>query len=145
MAGKRERESDQASEDRKQSAPTERQLEFGRMVTARIDELGLARKEVAEISEINASTIREMERPRTGRKFGHTVLAAVSEALKWPSDYLFNAYYPPPPGIPSPVAQEMMTALGPYLEKINAIPELQKDVAAIKDRLSNIDPIHPVE
>jgi hypothetical protein len=39
----------------------------------------------------------------------------------------------------------MMTALGPYLEMINAIPGLQRDVAAIKARLSKMDPIHPVE
>jgi hypothetical protein len=115
------------------------------MVGARIKQLHLTYDEVEELSKINSSTIRAMVRPLTDRKFGRTVLVAVSKALGWPPDYLISAYYPPPPGELSPVTQEMMTALGPYLEMINAIPDLQKDVAAIKARLSKMDPIHPVE
>jgi hypothetical protein len=39
----------------------------------------------------------------------------------------------------------MMTALAPYLEKIDAIPQLQADVAAIKADLGiAVDPIHEV-
>lgn len=145
MAGKQERESDRANEGQEKSVPTEHQIKFGQMVGARIKQLHLTYDEVAALSKINSSTIRAMVRPITGREFGRTVLVAVSEALGWPPDYLISAYYPPPPGELSPVTQEMMTALGPYLEMINAIPKLQSDVAAIKARLGKMDSIHPVE
>jgi hypothetical protein len=67
-------------------------------------------------------------------------------ALEWPPDYLVRAAYRPSSEATDPVVQDMMTALAPYLEKIDAIPGLQKDVAAIKAGLGiRADIVYPVE
>lgn len=131
-------------EGQEEPAITRDRLELARIVTARIEELHLSRKEVANRSRISLATIREMEHPRTSRVFGRDVLEAVSRALDWPPDYLLRAIYLPSSEEPGPITQEMMTALAPYLEKIDAIPRLQEDVAAIKDRLG-IDVMQKVD
>jgi transcriptional regulator with XRE-family HTH domain len=113
-------------------AITEDRLALARIVTARIEELRITRRELAEKSKVSAATLREIEHPRKPRAFGRKVLEPISEALKWPADYLVRAAYRSPSETPDPVVQGMMKALAPYLEKIDAIPGLQKDVAAIK-------------
>jgi hypothetical protein len=59
--------------------------------------------------------------------------------VEWAPSYLARATRRRSPEGADPIVQEMTAALAPYLEKINAIPELRKDVTDIKVGL-NIRP-----
>lgn len=119
---------------------------LARLLTARIKELHITRKEIEKRSKVSPSTIREIEHPRRARTFGLDVLQSVSAALEWPPDYLVRAAYRSSAEAIDPIVQDMMTALAPYLEKIDAIPGLQKDVAAIKAGLGiRADIVYPDE
>jgi transcriptional regulator with XRE-family HTH domain len=135
LAGKREGESDRVGAGEMEPTITEDRLTLARFVTARIKELHITRRELAEKSKVSTATIREIEHPRRPRVFGRKVLEPISKALELPTDYLLREAFLPPSEGPDPVVQGMMKALAPYLEKIDAIPGLQKDVAAIKVRL----------
>ena len=135
MAGEGERESDQGVEGWEGPADGKARLELARLVTARIAELHLTRRELQARSGVSVATIREIEHPKGKRNFGRQVLDALSGALEWPPDYLVRAVYRSSPEAPDPLVQAMMAALAPYLEKIDAIPGLQADVAAIKTSL----------
>lgn len=152
MAGEQASESDRGGEGQEE-ADAEDRLELARIVSARIAELRLTRKELEKRSGVSVVTIREIEHPKGPRKFGRKVLEAISEALEWSPGYLLRVAYRSSSEAPDPIVQAMMTALAPYLEKIDAIPGLQADVAAIKADLgsavgSNHEandsvPIHP--
>jgi hypothetical protein len=145
MAGQRESKGGRADEGQEEPAITKEQLLLAPIVTARIKELHTTRKEIEKRSGVSVATIREMEHPRRPRVFGHEVLSSISVALEWPSDSLLRAIYPSSSEAPDRIVQGMMTKLAPYLEKIDAIPGLQEDVAAIKARLGiTTDPIHEV-
>jgi hypothetical protein len=145
MAGQRESKDGRADEGQEEPAITKEQLLLAPIVTGRIDELHITRKEIEKRSGVGVATLREMEHPRRPRVFGHKVLALISEALEWPSDHLVREIYPSSSEAPDRIVQGMMTKLAPYLEKIDAIPGLQEDVAAIKARLGiTADPIHEV-
>jgi hypothetical protein len=146
VAGKRESESGQDNKGQREPAVTEDRLVLARLLTARIEELHITRKKVGELSGVSTATIREIEHPRRPRTFGRDVLEPVSVALDWPPDYLVRAAYRSSSEATDPIVQDMMTALAPYLEKIDAIPGLQKDVAAIKAGLGlRPDIVYPVE
>lgn len=145
MADKRESESDPASEGQKPLVDAQDRLELARIVTARIAQLRLTRKELERQSGVSVATIREIEHPKGARNFGRKVLEAISEPLELPPGYLVRVAYRSSSEAPDPMVQAMMTALAPYLEKIDAIPGLQADVAAIKAELGiAVDPIHEV-
>jgi hypothetical protein len=146
VAGKRESESGQADKGQEEPAVTEDRLVLARLLAARIEELHITRKEIEKRSKVSTATIREIEHPRRPRTFGRDVLEPVSVALEWPPDYLVRAAYRPSSEATDPIVQDMMTALAPYLAKIDAIPGLQKDVAAIKAGLGiRADIVYPVE
>jgi transcriptional regulator with XRE-family HTH domain len=132
VAGKRESDSDQASEGQVELADEDDRLELARIVAGRIAQLRLTRKELEKRSGVSVATIREIEHPKRPRKFGRKVLEPISRALEWPPGYLVRVAYRSSSEAPDPIVQAMMTALAPYLEKIDAIPGLQADVAAIK-------------
>ena len=132
MAGKRESETGQADKGREELVFTEDRLVLSRLLTARIEEIHISRKEIERRSKISTSTIREIEHPRVPRTFGRDVLEPISVALGWPPDYLVRAAYPLSSEAADQIVQDMMAALAPYLEKIDAIPGLQRDVAEIK-------------
>jgi hypothetical protein len=146
VAGKRESESGQADEGQEEPAVTEDRLVLAKLLAARIEELHITRKEIERRSKVSLATIREIEHPRRPRTFGRDVLEPVSVALGWAPDYLVRAVYRASSEATDPIVRDMMTALAPYLEKIDAIPGLQKDVAAIKAGLNiRADIIYPVE
>jgi transcriptional regulator with XRE-family HTH domain len=146
VAGKRESESGHAGKDQEKPVFTEDRLTLSRLVAARIKELHITRKEIEKRSNVSTATIREIEHPRRPRTFGRDVLEPVSEALGWPPDYLARAAYGSSPEAIDPIVQGIMTALAPYLEKLDAIPGLQADVAAIKASLdSRADVVYPAE
>jgi transcriptional regulator with XRE-family HTH domain len=132
VAGKRESETGQADKGREEPVFTEDRLVLSRLLTARIEEIHISRKEIERRSKISTSTIREIEHPRVPRTFGRDVLEPISVALGWPPDYLVRAAYPLSSEAADQIVQDMMAALAPYLEKIDAIPGLQRDVAEIK-------------
>jgi hypothetical protein len=145
VASKRESEGDSASEGQEELADADR-LELARIVTARIEDLHLTRKELEKRSGVSVATIRVIERPKGPRKFSRTVLEAISEALEWSPGYLVRLAHKSSAEAPDPIVQAMLTALGPYLEKIDAISGLQADVAAIKKSLRiAVDAIHEVD
>lgn len=145
VAGGRESESDRASEGPGQLVDAEDRLELARIVTDRITRLRLTRKELEKQSGVSVATIREIEHPKGPRNFGRKVLEAISEPLELPAGYLARVAYQSSSEAPDPMVKAMMTALAPYLEKIDAIPGLQADVAAIKVELGiTVDPIHEV-
>jgi transcriptional regulator with XRE-family HTH domain len=143
VAGNGEGQSDQAGGGQEEPVDGEDRPELSQVVTARIEELRLTRIELAKRSGVGVSTIRQIEHPKGPRVFGPKVLEAISKPLELPPGYLVRVAYPPSSEIPDPTVQAMMAALAPYLEKIDAIPGLQADVAAIKANLGiTIDPIH---
>ena len=132
MAGKRENETGQADKAREEPVFTEDRLVLSRLLAARIEEIHITRKEIEKRSGISTATIREIEHPRVPRTFSRDVLEPISVALDWPPDYLVRAAYPLSSEATDRIVQDMMAALAPYLEKIDAIPGLQRDVAEIK-------------
>jgi transcriptional regulator with XRE-family HTH domain len=140
-----ESESDRTAGPREGLVDAEDRLELARIVTARIVELRLTRRELEARSGVSVATIRQIEHPKGKRDFGRKVLEAISRALGWPPGYLARAAYRSSSETPDPIVQAMMVALAPYLEKIDAIPGLQADVAAIKIDLGiTVDSIHEV-
>jgi transcriptional regulator with XRE-family HTH domain len=132
VAGKRESEAGQADKGREEPVFTEDRLVLSRLLAARIEEIHITRKEIERRSGISTATIREIEHPRVPRTFSREVLEPISAALDWPPDYLVRAAYPLSSETTDRIVQDMMAALAPYLEKIDAIPGLQRDVAEIK-------------
>jgi transcriptional regulator with XRE-family HTH domain len=143
--GQSESEGDRAAGPREGLVDAEDRLKLAQLVTARIAELHLTRRELEARSGVSVATIREIEHPKGKRDFGRKVLEAISEALEWSPGYLARAAYRASPETPDPIVQAMMVALAPYLEKIDAIPGLQADVAAMKIDLEiMIDSSHEV-
>ena len=146
MAVERESESGQAGKGQEKPAITEDRLILARLLSARIEELHITRKEIERRSKVSTATIREIEHPRRPRSFSRDVLEPIAEALGWPPDHLVRAVYRTSPEAIDPIVQEMMAALAPYLAKIDAIPGLQQDVAAIKASLAiRADIVYPDE
>lgn len=143
MAGKRVSEGSRVGESQTGPVITENRLRLAQIVTPRIRELGLTRKRIEKISGVSVSTIREIEHPKEPRAFSHEVLESLSVALEWAPDHLVRVAYPSSSEAPDLIVQNMMTALTPYLQKIDAIPGLQEDVSAIKTHLGiKVDIIH---
>lgn len=138
MARKRGNRSDRADEGQEELADAEDRIELARIVTARIAQLHITRKELERRSGVSVATIREIEHPKGPRKFGSDVLDAISEGLEWPQAHLRRVAYRSSSEAPDPIVQAMMTALAPYLEKIDAIPGLQADVTAMKADLGSV-------
>ena len=146
MAGKRESETGQADKGREEPVFTEDRLALSRLLAARIKEIHITRKEIERRSGISTATIREIEHPRVPRTFGRDVLEPISVALDWSPDHLIRAAYPLSSEATDRIVQDMMAALAPYLEKIDAIPGLQRDVAEIKADLKiRADVVYPAE
>lgn len=136
-------ESGQADEGQEEPAFAKDRLVLADLVSARIEELHITRKEIEKRFGVSTATIREIEHPRRKRTFGRDVLDPLSVALEWPPDYLVRAVYRSSSEAPDPIVEEMMAALAPYLAKIDG---LQQDVAAIRDGLGiRPDVIHPVD
>lgn len=146
MAGKRESETGQADQAPEEPVFTEDRLALSRLLAARIKEIHITRKEIERRSGISTATIREIEHPRVPRTFGRDVLEPISVALDWSPDHLIRAAYPLSSEATDRIVQDMMAALAPYLEKIDAIPGLQRDVAEIKADLKiRADIVYPAE
>ena len=87
MAGEGESESDRTAGGRAGLVDAEDRLELARLVTVRIAELRLTRRELEARSGVSVATIRQIEHPKGKRDFGRKVLEAISGALGWPPGY----------------------------------------------------------
>ncbi len=146
MAGEPESENGQAGDGQREAAFTEDRLVLSRLLAERIKELHITRREIERRSNVSTATIREIEHPRRPRTFGRDVLGPVSEALGWAPDYLERAAYGSSSAVIDPIVEGIMTALAPYLGKLDAISGIQEDVAAIKAELGiRADVVYPAE
>jgi transcriptional regulator with XRE-family HTH domain len=57
-------------------------------INARMAELPLTQKELAERSGVSVATLRELQHAKAGRRRSARTLAAISLALGWPDGYL---------------------------------------------------------
>lgn len=135
MAGNQQSRNGGVGEGKAVREITEDRWKLAGLITDRIEERHFLRKEIAAKANVSPATLREMEHPRGPRNFGRIVLESVSGALGWSNDYLMKEVYPASPQGDDPVVKSMMKALSPYLEKINSVPRLQKDIEDIKVRL----------
>jgi hypothetical protein len=117
------------------------------VVGPRVDELadeGVTQAEIARNAECAASTIRNMQYGKGDTHYSNGLLSKVSISLGFPEGRLVEAFYPRSrhDSVTPPDAEfathQLMTQLAPYLAKIDAIPELQADVATIKARLDGV-------
>ncbi|MET9302320.1 helix-turn-helix transcriptional regulator [Micromonospora aurantiaca] len=57
-------------------------------MNSRMTELPMTQQELAERSKVSVATLRELQHATATRKRSARTLAAISEALGWPDDYL---------------------------------------------------------
>lgn len=142
MAGEQEHESGQAGNGREGPVFPDHRLKLAKLVSDRLEELHVKKATLARRAEVGVSSLQEMACPTRQREFGHELLEKVSKALGWSPDHLAKEAYQPPEATDQ-IVQGVMTALTPYLEKID---KLQQDVAEIKADLSiRPDVVHPAE
>lgn len=121
-------------------------------VSDRLAELGRHggnRAEVARRAQCSVSTLRNMEKGTGTSHYGHELLERVAGALglpedRRPADWLVKIFYLPLPRDPASLteaevtAEQVMNRLEPYLTKINAIPDMQKDFEGLQERLKGM-------
>ncbi|MEU8209998.1 helix-turn-helix transcriptional regulator [Micromonospora sp. NPDC049044] len=57
-------------------------------INGRMADLPLSQQELAERSKVSVATLRELQKATATRKRSARTLAAISQALGWPDDYL---------------------------------------------------------
>jgi len=57
-------------------------------INARMTELPMSQRDLAERSGVSVATLRELQHARAARKRSGRLLTAISTALDWPEDYL---------------------------------------------------------
>lgn len=57
-------------------------------INARLEELGMTQRELAERSDVSPATLRQLQNNYGPRKRSPRLLAAVSEGLRWTSGHL---------------------------------------------------------
>ncbi|MEU7934490.1 helix-turn-helix transcriptional regulator [Micromonospora echinofusca] len=70
-------------------------------INSRMAELPMTQQELAERSKVSVATLRELQYATATRKRSARTLAAISQALSWPDDYLravLTGATPPPSG-----------------------------------------------
>lgn len=96
-------------------------------INARLDELGIKQKELAETSRVGVATLRRLQKAEPGERTA-PVLAAVSVALRWPPGYLEAvAAGQPGPVDPTAVLREEVAQLR------SEVAELRRLVEAIRE------------
>jgi transcriptional regulator with XRE-family HTH domain len=103
-------------------------------VNARMIELPISQRELAEKSAVSVATIRELQHATAERKRSTRTLGAISEALGWPEDYLravLKGDTPPSGGASSRPAGD----LGVVLSRLDQIHGEVRRLAEAVDRL----------
>jgi hypothetical protein len=126
---------------------------LARVVSERLAELareGVNQAEAARRAGHGVSTLRTIQNGTGSSHYGHELLIEISAGLGLPADRLVKAFYPQVLRDPAYLSdaeetvRRLWSQLEPYLAKIDDIPAmqtsisgLQKDVAWLRERLSN--------
>jgi hypothetical protein len=114
----------------------EREAEAGRWddvaaaIQARLAETRATQMEVASRAQVSLTTVRELQHNLNPRRRRPQTLAAISEALGWPANYLATVLAGRPP---EPHADE---AGDPVLRALTA---LQQEVRGLRTRVDQIE------
>lgn len=102
----------------------------GRVINARLADTRSTQMEVASRAQVSLTTLRELQHNLNARRRRPQTLAALSEALGWPSDYLEQVLHGKDP---RPHEEE---AADPVLA---AIDSLETGLRALRSRVDEIE------
>jgi transcriptional regulator with XRE-family HTH domain len=98
----------------------------GTAVTSRLAELGMTQKELADRSGLSTTTIRQIQHSYGPNKRSARTLSDISEALRWPKDYLSSVL-----GGDSPVPDGLSLR--------TELDELKREIQGLRARLDAIE------
>ncbi|TDC94023.1 XRE family transcriptional regulator [Saccharopolyspora aridisoli] len=94
-------------------------------INTRLAELDLTQRELAERSGVSTATLRQLQNNYEPRRRSPRLLAAISEALRWPSDHLAQVLEGESPEEEADLRAE--------------VARLRKDVAELRERLGVLE------
>jgi hypothetical protein len=101
-----------------------------RAISDRITELRTTQMEVAAKARISLTTLRELQHNINPRRRRPQTLAALSEALGWPPDYLAATLHG---GIGQPYADEKHDPV------LNSLAAVERELRDLRDRVDRIE------
>lgn len=108
-----------------------------RALNARLSELGMRQRELAELAHVSPAIVRELQRNTAQRRRGDRTLEALSVALGWHPRHLhavFAGQQPPAPGEPVPMPADAVAGRLAAIEgQLQAIEKRLIDVQARLD------------
>jgi len=105
-------------------------------INARMVELPMTQRELADRSGVSVATLRELQHATAARKRSDRTLAAVSDALGWPEGYLkavLNSGAPPARGVGKGAASDDLSVVLARLDQLHG--EVRRIADAV-DRLT---------
>lgn len=108
-----------------------------RAMNARLSELGMRQRELADLAHVSPAIVRELQRNTAQRRRGDRTLEALSVALGWHPRHLhavLAGQQPPGPGDPVPMAADAVAGRLAAIETtLRAIEKRLIDVQARLD------------
>jgi hypothetical protein len=102
----------------------------GRAISGRLDDLRATQMEIASRAKISLTTLRELQHNINPRRRRPQTLAALSEALGWPSGYLSEVLHGE---IPRPHEDEQRDPV------MAALDSVEQELAALRARVDQIE------
>ncbi|SDP88044.1 Helix-turn-helix domain-containing protein [Actinopolyspora xinjiangensis] len=99
-------------------------------INTRMEELDLSQQELATRSGVSVATLRELQHNKNPRRRSARLLAAISEGLRWPSDYLAKLAEGEDANEPT---------AGPALD---ALREVREELAELRQRVAALEKDH---
>ncbi|MFC7612342.1 helix-turn-helix domain-containing protein [Actinokineospora soli] len=97
-------------------------------INARLDELEMTQKELADRSGVSVATLRQLQKNDARAKRSPRTLAAVSEGLRWPPDHLGKVLDGDAPGDSLPHIAAELSQLRADIKDLQArVSELETD------------------
>lgn len=109
---------------------TEDWAAVARAISDRLAELRTTQMEVAARAKISLTTVRELQHGVNPRRRRPQTLAALSEALGWPSDYLATTLRG---GEARPYASEQHDPV------LNSLGSIEQELVALRERVDRIE------
>lgn len=101
-----------------------------RAITARLAETRMTQMDVASQARVSLTTLRELQHNLSPRRRRPQTLAAISEALGWPSDYLARVLRD---DRPEPHADESTDPI------LRAVDDLEHEIRDLRTRVEKIE------